>query len=662
MRRTLAMIGALLCADATAAVPQLDLAVTMNPLKLEFSAQADLSLEAAEKFDFALAPGFEVDKIEVDGNAMPVRRLEITPSRRYEIPLPGRLAMHMLRVAYHGRLVPLELATLDRRGVQQELPPVASKAGSFLPAGSGWYPDPGVPFTCRLSIRTPADQIAVMPGTPVKEEVHGGGRNAVFSLPQQVEGVDLMVGPYVVKEKLLTIGEPPVRVRTYFHRELADLADGYLDAAARYITRYAKQIGAYPYTHFSIVSSPLPTGYGMPSLTYLGREVLRLPFIRDTSLGHEVLHNWWGNGVFVDASRGNWSEGLTTFMADYAYKEDAGPDAAKEMRYGWLRDFAALAPNTEQPLSAFRARDHTASAAVGYGKAAMMFYALRGRIGADAFSAALRAFWLQHQFSTAGFDDLRRAFEQASGQHLAGFFDQWLDQTGAPQLSVASATFDGSQLHVQLAQSLPERSDVVPVRAYYDGGTEEFAIVTKGATTEAAFAPRARPTSVAVDPDFTVWRGLAPSEASPIVRDLVAAKRLAVLALDDALKAPALAFAKAIGEGEAQSVSHEQAAKKAFLIVAGSAKAVDAWLAAEKLAARPARVAGGDTQLWRVDGPNSHVLAVSLPAQADDARAALDAAGKRLPHLARYSWVTFEKGQTAQRGTWPAESPRVSVK
>src|SRR5581483_1655780 len=490
MRKTLAVIGALLCADAAAAVPQLDLSVTMNPLKLEFSAQADLSLEAAEKFDFSLAPGFEIDRIEVDGNSVPVRRLDSAPSPRYEITLSGRLAMHTLRVAYHGRLVPLELAALNRRDAQQALPPLASKDGSFLPAGSGWYPDPGVPFTCRLSIRTPADQVAVMPGTPGKEEVHGGGRNAVFSLPQQVEGVDLMAGPYIVKEKALTIGDPPVRVRTYFHRELADLADRYLDAAARYIARYSKQIGAYPFTHFSIVSSPLPTGYGMPSLTYLGRDVLKLPFILDTSLGHEVLHNWWGNGVFVDASHGNWSEGLTTFMADYAYKEDAGPDAAKEMRYGWLRDFAALAPNTEQPLSAFRARDHTASAAVGYGKAAMMFYALRGRIGADAFSSALRAFWLQRQFSTASFDDLRRAFEQASGGHLAAFFDQWLDQTGAPQLSVTSATFDGSQLHLQLAQSLPERSDLVPVRAYYDGGTEDFSIATKGATTEAAFAAR----------------------------------------------------------------------------------------------------------------------------------------------------------------------------
>jgi len=59
---------------------------------------------------------------------------------------------------------------------------------------------------------------------------------------------------------------------------------------------------------------------------------VRLPFIRTTSLGHEVLHNWWGNGVYVDWERGNWCEGLTTFMADYAYKEEEGESAAREMR------------------------------------------------------------------------------------------------------------------------------------------------------------------------------------------------------------------------------------------------------------------------------------------------------------------------------------------
>ena len=185
------------------------------------------------------------------------------------------------------------------------------------------------------------------------------------------------------------------------------LADAYLRDSARYIAHYSERIGAYPFTEFSVVASPLPTGFGMPTLTYLGEQVLCLPFIRASSLGHEVLHNWWGNGVQVDYASGNWSEGLTTFMADYAYKEEQSAAAAREMRLGWLRDFAALPADAHQALAEFRSRTHGAAAAVGYGKAAMVFVMLRDLIGEEAFAHGIRSFWAQNRFRIAGWTGAR---------------------------------------------------------------------------------------------------------------------------------------------------------------------------------------------------------------------------------------------------------------
>jgi len=68
-----------------------------------------------------------------------------------------------------------------------------------------------------------------------------------------------------------------------------------------------------------------PTGFGFSSYTLLGSSVLRLPFILSTSLGHEIAHCWWGNGVYVDYESGNWSEGLTTYVSDYLYTEMESP-------------------------------------------------------------------------------------------------------------------------------------------------------------------------------------------------------------------------------------------------------------------------------------------------------------------------------------------------
>ena len=70
-----------------------------------------------------------------------------------------------------------------------------------------------------------------------------------------------MAGPYRVKSRdMRTGGGRLVRLRTYFHPQIADLADGYLDAVKGYIHRYDASIGEYPFSEFSVVSSPTPTG------------------------------------------------------------------------------------------------------------------------------------------------------------------------------------------------------------------------------------------------------------------------------------------------------------------------------------------------------------------------------------------------------------------
>ena len=181
------------------------------------------------------------------------------------------------------------------------------------------------------------------------------------------------------------------------HRRLVPVADAdaiadrYLEATGQYLALYNELIGAFPYREFVLVENFWETGYGMPSFTLLGPQVLRFPFILHTSWPHELLHNWWGNGVRPDWRSGNWSEGLTTLMADHALRAAQSPDAARLMRWSWLRDFAAIAPGSDTPLDRFTARTHGAASAVGYGKSAMLFHMVRAEIGEATFDEALRA-------------------------------------------------------------------------------------------------------------------------------------------------------------------------------------------------------------------------------------------------------------------------------
>jgi aminopeptidase N len=636
--------------------------------------RATLDYAGAGGFAWDLAPEFSLGAVTLDGKPVAAAASAGAAGERvYRVALPQRPARHRIEIAYSGTLRALD-GGLDHRGVLGGLPAMAGAQGSFLPAGYAWYPRPGDTFRYALNIRTPAGQRAVAPGRLVSETVAAEGNSARFEFEQAAEGIDLMVGPYRVEERSMRLptGEA-VRLRTWFHEPLAGLSADYLDAAQRYVERHSREIGAYPYGEFGIVSSPLPTGFGMPGLTYLGIEVLKLPFIRDTSLGHEILHNWWGNGVYIDASRGNWAEGLTTFMADYAYKQDRGGEAAaREMRQGWLRDYAALAPGSEKPLAAFASRTHAASSAIGYGKSAMLFYMLSQEIGAEAFRDGIRDFWQRQRFRHASFDDLRASFERAAGRSLQAFFAQWLERTGAPRPAVTAARAlregTGWRLELDLEQGQPAYALRLPLRVETAAGRSDH-LVRLTSQAETLVLPLAeRPVALRLDPEFTLWRRLSPEESPPLIREIEAAAAPRVLVLGEgverALAAAAGRLLARLSDGKPATASEAELADSSSpAILIGPSGEIDRAIARLGLPGRPAALPGAPVEVWVARRANgAAVLFVSLPEQPAAAEQALDMLARRLPHLSAASWVAFDQGKIVGRGTWPGEAPKITVR
>ncbi|HEV8517065.1 MAG TPA: hypothetical protein VGQ54_00730, partial [Burkholderiales bacterium] len=294
LESALALVLLLCAAQALSAVPpHIALSVDLDPAERRLAIVAELS--SPGEFLFALHPSLQIRAASADGRPVAVALATRDGRRMWRVVTPKGA---WLRIDYDGTLPELD-TKLDHRAVLQGMPPMASAQGSFLPAGSGWYPTMPELFSYNVKLSLPAGQRGLVAGTLVSEKLPASASDhylAQFDFAQPTAGIDLMAGPYVVREKLVAReGATPLRVRTYFYGDLAALADGYLEDSARYIELYSREIGAYPYDAFSVVASPLPTGFGMPTLTYLGAQVLKLPFLRATSLGHEVLHNWWGN-------------------------------------------------------------------------------------------------------------------------------------------------------------------------------------------------------------------------------------------------------------------------------------------------------------------------------------------------------------------------------
>jgi aminopeptidase N len=656
VRALAGLLLALVAGLAAGAAPQaLDFEVHLDPASRVLAARGTVTLPPGPATDLVLRRDFEVERITVDDRELPEARPR---EGAYVWRVPASKAPRRVAIAWRGLLAPLDTG-LTHRQTLGAARPVAGAEGTQLFSSAAWYPSqPGMLATYRVAIEMPESQRGLVAGRLVEERVADGRYRAVFEMPHPVEGLDLFAGPYRVDTRAMKAADGrELRLRTYFHPSIASLAEGYLESTQRYVEMYERWIGPYPFAGFSVVSSPTPTGFGMPSLTYLGTDVLKLPFIRTSSLGHEVLHNWWGNGVYPDYARGNWSEGLTTFMADYAYREREGDAAARAMRLEWLRDFAAIPPGKDPPLQSFTSRSHGTTQIVGYHKAAMLFLMLRDRIGTDAFDLGIRAFWREQRFRTASWADLREAFEQASGESLRPFFDQWLMRAGAPSLRIDKAATvqvrDGWRTDVTVAQSAPAYQVRLPLVFRTPRGDETRWVTMNGERQTFPVVLDLEPTGVLLDPDFRVFRRLAPEEAPPILRQVMLDSSTAtVLLADGEAEAAARDLAQRLQEHAPRYLGRQAALPAAPLLVVGLTNEVDRWLAANGLQPRPEALAGkGSAQVWTQTRERGAPLAIVSAADAG----ALAALVRPLPHYGRQSFLAFDGARVIERGVWPGQ-------
>ncbi len=408
---------------------------------------------------------------------------------------------------------------------------VIAKQGIFLSTSALFYPiEFNTVHEYTVTISTPSGWTPITTGLRTKIGLAPEGFvNWSFGGPWQNEGLSIAAGEFIVRSTD-TLG---ISIETCFSPARDSLAPTYLAAAKKYIARYSREFGAYPWPSFAMVEAFFPAGYGLPGYTFLGSEVIALPFIVTTSLGHEVLHNWWGNGVFVSSS-GNWCEGLTTFGADWAYKTDRGEDA--EYRRGLIKDYASYVNNgNDFPLRKFTSRSSGATRAVGYNKCAFLFYALKNRIGDDAFNRALQRFYAQYRYRFAGWDELRECFQQeAPHESLKYFFRDWIDETGAVELKNLSMKNVGKTTEISLAVSGKPFPTWIPAKlsngdssriVQIDGRTIRNGKLTWSSAIESTIH-NWQPNEVTIDPYYQVWRKPAPGEIPPSLSDLYGAKKV----------------------------------------------------------------------------------------------------------------------------------------
>jgi len=503
-----------------------------------------------------------------------------------------------------------------------------------------WYPRTESLSRYRLKASLPNGYDAVSEAERIDKTAKGSITEFTFYFDRQLAGISLIASDrFEVTQDRVS----DVNLYAYFFPEDRGLAKTYFEYAKNYIVLYEKLLVKYPYKRFSIVENFLPSGYSLPTYTLLGQDVVRLPFIPETSLGHEILHQWFGNSVYVDLDKGNWSEGLTAYLADHLYEEQIGK--GWEYRKEQLIAYDAYV-NSENEISLrqFTKRTNRASGAIGYGKGTMVFHMLKNLVGEEQFYSALREFLSRNQFQKASWDNIKEAFEKQSGKDLAPFFKQWVDEKGLQDLSVKNASvkrkgdtfeisFDvlqkGNFFSVDLPAVISMWGNIKKEKLSLDGEKKSFNILVDE-----------EPRAMIIDEAYDVARRLTEPETPPVVASLLGDEK-PLIALPVANKEAYKTVITALKEGGAEEKEaanlKDSEIKDSSLVILGDDNPL-----VGRLFGKAESVKAGFSLKVRKNPWSERKVAVIINSRSV---AEAEAAFPKISHYGKYSILAFNEGR-----------------
>ncbi len=377
-----------------------------------------------------------------------------------------------------------------------------------------WYPASDYPddrLTSETTVTVDAGLDVLSNGVRERDDVKDGRRTVRYRLEQR--HVNYLVSVVVGRFETVHLGEvlgvpldvyaPPGR-RADVQRAFGKTAD-----MLRFLSEFTGM--PFPYGRYGQVLVEDFMWAGMENTTLSTLTVSALPGPRshpdedsDGLILHELAHQWFGNWVSCRSWQHLWlNEGFATYLESMWFEHDRGKDYA---------DFDRVRARDWYFSESYRRRldearfEHPDDLFDGhtYGKGAWVLHMLRRQVGDAAFKRGVRRYLLDNADDVVETDDLRRAFEEATGLPLDEFFAQWVARPGHPRVDIRTH-WSGTELRVEATQSArPPYALRLPVTATGPFGEKSTVLVLEGETAAVTMALSAPPSFVEVDRDADV--------------------------------------------------------------------------------------------------------------------------------------------------------------
>ncbi len=231
----------------------------------------------------------------------------------------------------------------------------------------------------------------------------------------------------------------------------------------------------------------------------------------DDLVAHELGHQWFGDLVTCqDWSQAWLNEGFATFSEMVWREADRGKTDADWYAYRQALSYMSEdSGRYRRPILSYMFREpidvfdrHL------YEKGSCVLRTLRTTLGDEPFWAGVNLYLTRHAYSGVHTRDFQKAMEDATGQNLDRFMDQWIFHAGHPVLHIELTEEDGLvSVGVKQTQSGAQTPEVfhVPLRLelVFDDGDRRTIVLPVGQRSRAWAIPVARSVrTVRVDPGF----------------------------------------------------------------------------------------------------------------------------------------------------------------
>jgi alanyl aminopeptidase len=433
--------------------------LTCDPDKPDYTGTVRVTLDVKQATNALRlhARALTIDRAALAGTAGTLKPSAIVPLEPDQVRLdfatpvaPGR---YTLDLAFHNHY--------DVRAVSLYKVVIAGRAYLFTQfedtearEAFPCWDEPEFKIPWSVTLRVPAADLAVS-NTPIAKESRAGATKVVMFRPTRPLPsylVAIAVGPFDVVP--ITGMSVPGRVITV--RGASALATDAARAAPKLLASLERYFGRpYPYEKLDLIAAPEFLYGAMENagaIVFADRALLMDPATASSEqrnrvfgvMAHEMAHQWFGDLVTMKWWDDLWlNESFATWMADKVM-DDVHPDDRDGVTalFGVQRAFTI---DSRPSTRAMRGRIEGATtlgetaSELTYNKGGAVLTMFEGWVGPEKFRAGVLAYLQAHEWANAEGRDLWLAIQQETGEDIDGAMSSFLDQAGAPLVTLESA-------------------------------------------------------------------------------------------------------------------------------------------------------------------------------------------------------------------------------